>query len=142
MATVAVSTLVRPVRSEAPSLPKGAAEFSRVLAAKERWAELGGAISKNDLTDAEWNNARSYLRAFYSIGTDMRALAKPWDKDKRALADKSATTLQSVVKGMDPAARDHDVTSFLASHKLAADEVDKFLAVFTDAVSSDIPDEL
>lgn len=143
MASFCAAALVRPAKSEAPYLPAGAAEFSRVLAAKTRWAELGGAISNgNELTDTDWNNTRTYLRAFYAIGNDMRILAKPWDKDKREIANNVASKLQSVVKGMDPAARDHDVTAFLESHKLAADQVDKFLTVFTDAVSGDIPDEL
>lgn len=132
-----------------PGLPAGAAEFSRVLAARERWAELGGAVAaareretEPELAPAEWDSARAYLRAFYSIGNDMRALAKPWEPPLRKRADALAASLQRSVKAMDKPAREQDPTEFLALHKDAAGALAEFFDVFTDAAAGDMPAEL
>ncbi len=125
-----------------PGLPGGAAEFSRVLAARERWAELGRAVERGDATDAEWTSARSFLRAFYSIGSDMRFLSKPWDRALRSRGDAAAKELEKTLKAMDVPAQNKDVAKFMELHKRADGLVELFFAVFSEASAGDMPAEL
>lgn len=139
---VAAALPAATIRAEPAKLPPGAAELARVLAARERWTELGGAVQKGNFTDKDWDNARLYLRAFYSLAADMKTLAKPWERDVRGRADEAAAQLQKVVKGMDPAARDHDANAFMEAHALADGAVQSFLNAYRDAAAADVPDEL
>ena len=127
-----------------PYLPGGAAEFSRVLTARKRWSELGSAVAKSDepLSDGQWDSARKYLRAFYSIGNDMKSLAKPWDADKKSRALDLVKQLQSTVKAMDVPAQEHDPQNFLQLHTTATDFLNRFLDVYTEVAQGSIPAEL
>lgn len=128
---------------EMPSLPGGAAQFSRILAARTRWIELGEAIAKRgEISHDEWQNARAYLRAFYSIGDDMLFLANPWDAKLKEQAARVAKTLRKTVKAMDTPAKKEDVDGFIRLHGESTQLVDKFFAILKDATVSDIPEEL
>lgn len=126
-----------------PNLPSGALQFSRVLAAKDRWNELGAAVARNEtLQEYEWESTRKYLRVFYSVTADIRSLARPWEPQFRTRADAIAIALQKDVKAMDKPAKDHDVDAFLSLHRKAANELADFFDVFADAAAGDMPAEL
>lgn len=140
--TLALPNALTSLRAEPAPLPPGAAEIANILAARERWSELGATIRRGELDDGQWDNARLYLRAFYSVGTDMRKLAKPWDTQLKARVETTVKDLQTTVRGMDPAARDHDAKAFLDAHQLADNALAKFLETYRDAAAADVPDEL
>lgn len=125
-----------------PPLPGGAAEFSRVLAARARWGELATAIGAGDVSADEWKSARAFLRAFYSITKDMRVLAKPWDAAVRARAESASRRLEKKIKEMDKPAGDGDKDAFLRLHAEADAIVGEFFDAFAEAATGDMPAEL
>ena len=124
-------------------LPGGAAQFSRILSARNQWVDLGVAVSgERVLEDEEWINARTYLRKFYALGEDMEYLAKPWDRKLKDRALALVKDFRKTVKGMDKPAEKKDVEAFAEMHRHTLALVDNFFAILKEASTSDIPDEL
>lgn len=125
--------------SRAADLPAGAAEFSRILTAQTRWNELGGSIRTNadTLDNQEWNDTRTYLRAIYSIGSDMRYVLKN-SKESKQLAIK----FEATVKAMDEPCKNHDARAFLSQHAQVNSLIDDFFQLYKQVSIGDIPDEL
>eukprot|EP00170_Pyropia_yezoensis_P006606 contig_26946_g6627 len=88
----------------------------------------------------EWNNVRTYLRKFYSVGDDMVALGKGRGKESKKAVEGIAKALRKTVKDMDKPAAAKDWEAFMVAHASATSLVDDFFGYLKSA--SDIPDEL
>lgn len=83
-----------------PQLPPGARQLDNLLKSRVQWAAIGTTVSeRHDVMDTtEWNNVRTYLRKFYSVGDDMVALGKGRGKESKQAVEGIAKALRKTVK--------------------------------------------
>lgn len=83
-----------------PQLPPGARQLDNLLKARVQWASIGTTVSeRHEVMDTtEWNNVRTYLRKFYSVGDDMVALGKGRGKESKKAVEGIAKALRKTVK--------------------------------------------
>lgn len=126
--------------SDGNALPQGAAQFSRVLRLKNdlkgvrtRVAESASAIDKR-----EWDNIGQFLRAAYSVGDDMKAVASGiGDPDNKKRATDDIELLRKYAQAGDVSVSRQDASGFVAIAEKMSGLVDDFL----DSLS-DVPDEI
>lgn len=102
-ASVAGSTAVPPparAYEDVPQLPPGARQLDNLLKARVQWAAIGTTVAeRHEVMDTtEWNNVRTYLRKFYSVGDDMVALGKGRGKESKKAVEAIAKALRQTVK--------------------------------------------
>jgi hypothetical protein len=139
------SLLVGPALSRADvsdgnTLPKGAAQFNRVLRLRSDLQAVAKRASEggSDIDDKEWDNIGKFLRAAYAVGEDMKAIAAGVadpDKQKRALED---------VDLMRKFARAGDVSVAKKEPAKLVVVLEKMRLLVSDFLDSlsDVPDEL
>lgn len=83
-----------------PLLPPGARQLDNLLKARSQWAAIGASVTeRHEVMDTtEWNNVRTYLRKFYSVGDDMVALGKGRGKESKQAVEGIAKALRKTVK--------------------------------------------
>lgn len=83
-----------------PQLPPGARQLDNLLKARVQWAAIGTTVAeRHEMMDTtEWNNVRTYLRKFYSVGDDMVALGKGRGKESKQAVEGIAKALRKTVK--------------------------------------------
>lgn len=123
-------------------MPPGARQLDNLLKARVQWAAIGTTVAeRHEMMDTtEWNNVRTYLRKFYSVGDDMVALGKGRGKESKQAVEGIAKALRKTVKDMDKPAASKDWEAFMVAHASATSLVDDFFGYLKSA--SDIPDEL
>jgi len=85
---------------DVPQLPPGARQLDNLLKARKQWEAIGVTVQeRHEVMDAtEWNNVRTYLRKFYSVGDDMVALGKGRGKESKQAVEAIAKSLRKTVK--------------------------------------------
>jgi len=85
---------------DVPQLPPGARQLDNLLKARKQWEAIGATVQeRHEVMDTtEWNNVRTYLRKFYSVGDDMVALGKGRGKESKQAVEAIAKSLRKTVK--------------------------------------------
>mmetsp|Transcript_18997 Transcript_18997/g.22845 ORF Transcript_18997/g.22845 Transcript_18997/m.22845 type:complete len:187 (+) Transcript_18997:106-666(+) len=143
-ALVAASSVVIPGSafadlSDGNTLPKGAAQFSRVVNIKADLANVYKRVSEHadEIDEKEWDNIGGFLRKLYSAGEDMKGVAKGMTPDKKAKAEEGVKLLQKYAKAGEVPVNKQDAKGFLA----VLDKETVLLNDFFDLLS-DVPDEI
>lgn len=128
---------------EKPSLPGGAAQFSRLLAAQRQWNSLDKVVyGDRQLESDEWESLRGYLRTVYAVSGDMAYLTKVWDKPLRNRGQEVIKRFRATVKEMDKPAIARDITKFASMYAETGKNFEEFFELLKEASVKDIPDEL
>uniref|UniRef100_A0A7S1B7N1 Uncharacterized protein n=1 Tax=Corethron hystrix TaxID=216773 RepID=A0A7S1B7N1_9STRA len=99
---------------------------------------LSDRVTKNEVIDeAEWKSTSLYLRKLYSVGDDMKYIAKTMDTSKRSSGEALAKDFQDLVKLADKPAIDRNYDLFSEKQKKSLVVIDEFLALLQD-----VPDEI
>ena len=125
--------------SDGTSLPEGALQFSRAVKARSDWDAIGQTVDSRgkEMSKDEWEGVMSFLRKLYSVGEDMKGIAKGMDVGKKKQAEALIGEFQTIVKTADGAARGQDREAFMILYKKSAVCLDDFFALLQD-----VPDEI
>jgi hypothetical protein len=133
-------TVVHADVSDGNALPRGMAQFSRVLRLKSdlQAVQKRAATGGDDIGKQEWDNIGRFLRTAYSIGDDMKAvaggIADP-EKKKKALED--VDLIRKYAQAGDVAVSKQSPSGIVTVLGKMSGLVDDFL----DSLS-DVPDEI
>ena len=125
--------------SDGNSLPQGAAQFSRILKAKNDLITVIARVKDHasEIDSKEWENISTFLRKIYSAGDDMKVTAKTLSEDKKKSADEIIKTLQKLAIAGDIPAQKNDAEGFL----VVTNKLTKLFDDFFDLLY-DVPDEI
>lgn len=123
--------------SDGNSLPKGAAQFSRVIRLKSDLVAVTKRLQDNpqDIDKKEWDNIGKFLRTAYSTGDDMTDVAATAANKDTAL--KAVEQMRKYAQAGDVSVSKQDASGLVAILTKMSGLVNDFF----DALS-DVPDEL
>ncbi len=126
--------------SDGNALPKGAAQFSRLVNTRNnvKIVEKRVAQKASEIDQKEWDNIGGFIRKLYGAGDDMKDIAKGiYDPEKKAKAEDDIKQLQKYAKAAEGPVNKKDAEAFVAFMNKCEDLLDNFFELLQD-----VPDEI
>jgi hypothetical protein len=126
--------------SDGNALPKGAAQFSRLVNTRNnvKIVEKRVAQKASEIDQKEWDNIGGFIRKLYGAGDDMKDIAKGiYDPEKKAKAEDDIKQLQKYAKAAEGPVNKKDAEAFVAVMNKCEDLLDNFFELLQD-----VPDEI
>ena len=126
--------------SDGNALPKGAAQFSRLVNTRNNVKAVEKRVEEkaSQIEQKEWDNIGGFIRKLYGAGDDMKDIAKGiYDPEKKTKAEEDIKQLQKYAKAAEGPVNKKDGEAFVAVMKKCEDLLDDFFELLRD-----VPDEI